>query len=311
MHPAAAFLAVVVVVLLIYVLFYKSDDSAFISSVAAAKAACDKAVVSQLESDFSEAIAAAATAKTNYSGIVTKYANSTMPAEVTAAVTDLNNLVCGMHVLDAAAIDAISTATAACNAAVASGLDADSITAAAAKKAAQTAIDNALAQYSSGTSKHVTAALDSAIDAFGKLQCSNYPTSIVLTKTPTLTTINDFNSFQVNLIEVYDAGGAKLPVSAFDTPYFTVDNDVGYSSAYPAANALKGNGFSHSTNRPVPCSLVLPLLTPTKLSKIFIRNRSDGCCTDRLNGVIMSVMSGNKAVSSFTLTAALQQTYTL
>lgn len=122
MHGVFALLVVVVVLVIIYFAISRSPDKSFISSVDTAANACATALTSQSDADFATAIAAIAAAKNARSTSLNQYApvlaaGPSVPAEVTAASNKLEGLTCSQYTSEQAAVAAVSTAMAACNAA--------------------------------------------------------------------------------------------------------------------------------------------------------------------------------------------------
>lgn len=171
MDPVFVAVVIVIVLIIIYMVTADNADKAFLASVETAKASCATATKSQTEADFKlaiDAIAAAGTARSNSFG---QYPDSSnIPVEVINASKDLDTVNCSYYPLDAAAISAITTATAACNAVTATKTPENVAAAKSAKAAAKTAIDKALSQYNSSTA-HATTALTTAITAYQALPC--------------------------------------------------------------------------------------------------------------------------------------------
>lgn len=122
MNNLVVAVVIVVVIIIVYLVMAKNADSLFISSVDTAAKSCDAAIASQNEADFSTAIADIAAAKSARSVSLNQYAPAlaagpSVPAEVTAASNKLEGLTCSQYTSEQAAVAAVSTAMAACNAA--------------------------------------------------------------------------------------------------------------------------------------------------------------------------------------------------
>lgn len=170
MSNLAVGIIIVVVIIVLYYILAANADKVFIESVDAANLACETAKTSQLETDFSAAIMAITNAKTARSVSLNQYSPALetgppAPAEVKAASDKLDGIQCGYHTLDAAAINAVTTAKAANDAALKSKSGADITTAANTYGEAKKAVAAAVAQYSKGA-PYVTTALAPAIETF-------------------------------------------------------------------------------------------------------------------------------------------------
>jgi beta-lactam-binding protein with PASTA domain len=100
MHPALAVLIAVIVIAIIYLIVSGGPNKSFIDSVATAKTACDAAVASQKDADFVSAINAITAAKIARSASLNQYVNKPIPADVSAASTKLDGLMCRNHAGD-------------------------------------------------------------------------------------------------------------------------------------------------------------------------------------------------------------------
>lgn len=303
-------LIAVVVIIILYLLLSSNADKDFITSVETAKSTCATAVTSQTEDDFKLAIDAIAAAKTARSASLNQYADSSaIPAEVNTASVALDSIMCGNHILDSLAIQAVSVASAACDAANKSKLPADITTAKNAMDLAQNSIDKALAQYKS--TNYVTTALSASVAKFKTLSLpllvtvNKSVTHLVLTKDSTWPTYpltrgsgggyaEDANQINLGKIECYTVDGLLLPPSAYTGDNVAIVTSMG---VYGTGNTL-------------PTSMTITLAAPTQLSKVVIRTRQD-CCWQRLNGTLLEIKNGSTVLKSVRLTDADNQVITL
>lgn len=226
MHPGAALLIVVVVVLIIYLLFYKSTDKKFIASVDLAQQACDAALASQSDTDFTAALNAIALAKLARSDSLNQYAGKVVPDEVTAASTKLDNISCSQYSNEIAIVALITTAAAACTAASSSPTSDNIKTAAAAYNAASSAIKS----YSGDV---ITTGLKTAIASFNALKCT---TTISISPAPAST--GNITS-EENLWQSAQAScptGKTMKLTSFAYKPMAASSCAGYSDAGRLAN---------------------------------------------------------------------------
>ena len=230
MHPGAALLIVVVVVLVIYLLFYKSTDKKFIASVDLAQQACDAALASQSDTDFTAALNAIALAKLARSDSLNQYdGGKVAPDEVTAASTKLDNISCSRYSNEIAIVALITTAAAACTAASSSPTSDNIKTAAVAYNAAS----NAIKSYSGDV---ITAGLKTAIAAFNALNCTT-TVSTNSTRASTETTGNITS--EENLWQTAQAScptGKTMKLTSFAYKPMAASSCAGYSDAGRLAN---------------------------------------------------------------------------
>ncbi len=295
MHGLLVGLIVVVIVIIVYLVLAKNADGLFIDSVAAAKSACATAVTSQKEEDFATAIAAITAAKNARSVSLNQYAPALaagppIPAEVSAAAKDLEAVNCGNHTLDQVAIAAITTATAACKAVTAAKTPENIATAKAAKVAAKSAIDKAVAQYSSGTA-YITKALSATIEAYKNLPCvlTSQAVRIDVVKTGGDSTIS------IAEFDVFDEAGKPLPksslVPSFVQPTYNYNGSI-VDGDYTSNNVLYGHkGFLDVSSGKFSVSI-----PPTYVSKVAMTHRVGW--NGRTIGCVINLIAADGSVIS-------------
>lgn len=299
MNNLVVAVVIVVVIIIVYLVMAKNADSLFISSVDTAAKSCDAAIASQNEADFSTAIADIAAAKSARSVSLNQYApvlvgGSAIPDEVSAASTKLDGLICSNHTLDNVAVNAISTATAACNALSTSKSPENIATAKAAKAAAKSAISAAVAQYSSGQA-YVTKALSASIAAYNALSCPILPqvVRIDVTKTGGDPTIS------IAEFDVFDENGKALPksslVPSFVQPTYNYNGSI-VDGDYTSNNVLYGHkGFLDVASGKFSVSI-----PPTYVSKVAMTHRV-GWNGRTIGSVINLIAADGSVVASATV----------
>lgn len=300
MNNLVVAVVIVVVIIIVYLVMAKNADSLFISSVDTAAKSCDAAIASQNEADFSTAIADIAAAKSARSASLNQYApvlvgGPAIPDEVSAASTKLDGLICSNHTLDNVAVNAISTATAACNALSTSKSPENIATAKATKAAAKSAISAAVAQYSSGQA-YVTKALSASIAAYNALSCPILPqvVRIDVTKTGGDPTIS------IAEFDVFDENGKALPKSSL-VPSFDKYTTYNYNGSivdgdYTSNNVLSGHkGFLDVGSGKFSVSI-----PPTYVSKVAMTHRV-GWNGRTIGSVINLIAADGSVVASATV----------
>lgn len=234
MHPGAALLIVVLVVVIIYLLFYKSTDKKFIASVDLAQQACDAALASQSDTDFTAALNAIALAKLARSDSLNQYdGGKVVPAEVTEASTKLDNISCSRYSDEIAIVALITTAAAACTAAGSSPTSDNVKTAAAAYNAAS----NAIKSYSGDV---ITTGLKTAIAAFNALKCTATISINTIPAPATDSTVTTGNiTSEENLWQTTQAScptGKTMQLTSFAYKPMSASSCAGYSDSGRLAN---------------------------------------------------------------------------
>ena len=119
---------------------------------------------------------------------------------------------------------------------------------------------------------------------------------------------DDWKTFQIGEVRVYNDAGALLPANAFiSATYNTVG---GWSDVFPAQNAIDNNPgtFTHTSGMGATHQLRLVLAAPTAISRVEVVNRQD-CCQSRLQGALLTLRdAAGVEVGRMQLTQDMNQT---
>lgn len=120
----------------------------------------------------------------------------------------------------------------------------------------------------------------------------------------------DWKTFQIGEIVVFDEAGNQLPGNAYSSASYNVNE--GTSLIYSAMNALDGNknSFSHTFGQQDVHTLTITLSSPVNVSKVDVYNRQDcvPVCNNRLNGAVVTFLDvNNNIIKVAPLTSELVQ----